>query len=137
MEEKEVRYVYTERVTAAEAIDALSLVFPREDVYADPDGGLVILRGSKDLLDQAESLIARLDESKVKKEVVQPGRTLLDIFKELSAELGLNLVADPALEERRLHIDIRIGNPWDRSSRSQLVPLKVETTEYNSDSRPW
>ena len=131
LEEKEVRYVYTERVTAAEAIDALSLVFPREDVYADPDGGLVILRGSKDLLDQAESLIARLDESKVKKEVVQPGRTLLDIFKELSAELGLNLVADPALEERRLHIDIRSGNPWDLIEQiKQLVPLKVETTEH-------
>lgn len=131
-EHKEIRYVYTTGVTAAEVLDALSLVLPRDSVYVAPEGGLVVLNGSQELLDRAEELIKALERAKPAKVSTEQGRTLLDIFKELSAEMGLNLIADPALEEKRLIIDVRSGEPKEIIKQiQQLVPLKIELTEHS------
>ncbi|NLM41655.1 MAG: type II secretion system protein GspD [Firmicutes bacterium] len=131
LEHQEIRYVQTARVTPGEVLDALSLILPRESVYVAPEGGLVVLHGSQALLDQAEELIGRLDSAKAAPANVEQGRSLLEVFKELSAELEVNLIADPALEEKRLVVDLRSGSPLEIVEHiKKIVPLKVELTEH-------
>ena len=132
LENKEVRYVRIKEITAAEVLEALALVIPRTDVYVQPQSGLVVLHGSKSVLNQAEELILALDSSLVTKEDPTKGRSLLDIFKDLSAELDLNLVADPSIESKYLFLDVRNQNPKDLIKQIQLVvPVQVEVTEHS------
>ncbi|HBN95463.1 MAG TPA: hypothetical protein DDZ66_04120, partial [Firmicutes bacterium] len=56
-EDKEVRYVQTTQIGSSEVLEALQLVMPRSDVYVQPQGGLVVLHGTRDVLDRAEELI--------------------------------------------------------------------------------
>jgi type IV pilus assembly protein PilQ len=131
-EDKEVRYVQTTQIGSSEVLEALQLVMPRSDVYVQPQGGLVVLHGTRDVLDRAEELIFALDNSVVGEKTPQKGRSLLDIFKDLSEELDLNLVADPAIENMNLIMDVRNRNPEELIKQiSQLVPLRVEISEHS------
>ena len=51
-EGKEIRYVQVQTLSPAEIFEALALVMPRSDVYVHPQAGLVVLQGSKAILDQ-------------------------------------------------------------------------------------
>lgn len=129
LEGQEVRYITIQKVSAQDVLEALALVMPRSDVYVQPQGNLVVLHGSPEVLDRAEELIGRLDNSLQPKGGEQE-RSLLDIFKDLSADLELNLVADPELEGQRLYIDVRNREPLELIKEiQQLVPLTVEVTE--------
>ncbi|MDI9422117.1 MAG: hypothetical protein QM451_07810, partial [Bacillota bacterium] len=97
-----VRYVRTTALSAQEVLDALALVIPRSDVYVQPEGGLVVLYGTDEVLDRAEDLLSALDASKTALPSKTTDRSLLEVFQELSAEMGLNLIADPALEGKRI-----------------------------------
>ena len=131
-EDKEVRYVSLKNITAAEALEALQLVIPRSDVYVQPQGNLVILQGSTTTLDRAEALLEALEGSQQVRANNQKGRSLLDIFKDLSEELGLNLVADPSIENMHLYIDTRSQNPDELIKQiQQLVPVTVSRTEHS------
>lgn len=101
---RELRYVQVHTLSASEVLDALKLVMPSSDVYVHPQGGLVVLQGSKQTLDQAEELLLALERSQNPIPIADDSsaRSLLEIFKDLSAEMELNLVADPALETARL-----------------------------------
>lgn len=128
----DVRYVRISHVDPSEVRQALALVMPASDVYVQPEGGLVVLYGSDDILNRAEGLIRALDTPKPKQPVVQSqDRSLLEIFQDLSAEMGLNLVADPALESKRIVLDVINKQPEELIRQiQQLVPLKVEITEH-------
>lgn len=129
---KEVRYIELNRVTSAEVLDALALLLPRENVYAAPTGGLVVLQGTPEVLDRAEELIDRLEQAKGTHSLAGQGTSLLEIFQTVSAQLGVNLIADPALEGKRLYLDLRSGGPMEVIEQVQrLVPLKVERTEHS------
>lgn len=131
-EGKEIRYVQVHTLTAAEIFEALALVMPRSDVYVHPQGGLVVLQGTKATLDQGEELLNALERSQNPHVATADSNasSLLEIFKELSAAMELNLVADPALESTRLHLELRNQNPEEIIKQIQmLVPLKVEITE--------
>ena len=95
---RELRYVQVHTLSASEVLDALKLVMPSSDVYVHPQGGLVVLQGSKQTLDQAEELLLALERSQSPIPIADDSsaRSLLEIFKDLSAEMELNLVADPA-----------------------------------------
>ncbi len=129
---RELRYVQVHTLSASEVLDALKLVMPSSDVYVHPQGGLVVLQGSKQTLDQAEELLLALERSQNPIPIADDSsaRSLLEIFKDLSAEMELNLVADPALETARLHLDIRNQDPEEIIRQIQsLVPLRVEISE--------
>ncbi len=131
-ESKDIRYVQLQTVSPEEVLQALALIMPRSDVYVEPTGKLVVLHGSKETLDRAEELILALDNAVTPQVRVEDGRSLLAVFKELSAELGLSLVADPAIESKRIHLDVRNKNPEELIKQiQQLVPLKVEVTEHS------
>lgn len=128
---KDVRYVSTSAIAPAEVLEALALVMPRSDVYVQPEGGLVVLHGSKDVLDRAVELIMALDASKAAQPIRTKESSLLEIFQDLSAEMGLNLVADPSLETKKIFLNVRNQNPEELIRQiQQLVPLKVEITEH-------
>lgn len=125
-EQKDVRYVKVDNLTTNEVKEALALVMPTSDIYVQSPGGLVVLQGAKGTLDRAEDILLALDTTD---DNLGESRSLLDIFKELSVELDLNLVADPALEKTRIHLDVRQQNPEELIRQiQQLVPLKVEMT---------
>lgn len=129
-EGKEIRYVQVHTLSSEEVLEALALIMPRSDVYVHPQGGLVVLHGSKGTLDQGEQLLRALDRSQGPQTLSadSDARSLLEIFKELSAAMDLNLVADPALESMRLHLEVRNQEPEEIIKQIQmLVPLKVET----------
>lgn len=132
LEERSVRYVRTQGIAPAQVLEALALIMPRSDVYVQPEGGLVILSGSQNVLDQAEELIRELDKAAMPKEAPRQDRTILEIFQDISAELGVNLIADPSLTATRLYIDVRNQNPQELIEQIQrLTPLKVEQTEHS------
>ncbi len=130
---KELRYVKVYTLSAQEIQEALRLVMPLADVYVHPQGGLVVLQGSKGTLDQAEELLLALERSQNPKAIADDdsgARSLLEIFKDLSAAMELNLIADPALETTRLHLDVRNQDPKEIIRQIQnLVPLRVEITD--------
>ncbi|NLJ79533.1 MAG: hypothetical protein GX335_00690 [Firmicutes bacterium] len=127
IKEKNVRYVQTELIPAQEALEALALIMPAGDVYILPEGNLVVLQGSEKTLDQAEELIQTLDRSLAATAVPKKDSSLLEVFKDLSAELGLDLIADPSLETKRLYLDLKNGDPLEVIKQiQQLVPLQVE-----------
>lgn len=129
---KEIRYVQVHTLSSAEILEALALVMPRSDVYVHPHGELVVLQGSKATLDQGEELLLALEHAQSPSTAQDDTSTssLLEIFKELSAAMGLNLVADPALEATRLHLEVRNQDPQEIIKQIQmLVPLRVEITE--------
>jgi len=131
LQSKEIRYVQVHTLSSEEIAEALVLVMPRSDVYVHPQGGLVVLQGSKANLDQAEELLLALDRSQNPGGVQMDSNasTLLDIFKDLSSAMGLNLVADPTLESTRLHLDVRNQDPEEIIKQIQmLVPVRVEIT---------
>ena len=131
-EGKEIRYVQVHSLSSSEVLEALSLVMPRSDVYVHPQGGIVVLQGSKAILDQGEELLLTLERSQNPSVLLADSSTssLLEIFKELSAAMELNLVADPALEQTRLHLELRNENPEEIIRKIQmLIPLRVEITE--------
>ncbi|NMB20028.1 MAG: hypothetical protein GX979_04125, partial [Firmicutes bacterium] len=131
LQSKEIRYVQVHTLSSEEIAEALALVMPRSDVYVHPQGGLVVLQGSKANLDQAEELLLALDRSQNPGGVQMDSNasTLLDIFKDLSSAMGLNLVADPTLESTRLHLDVRNQDPEEIIKQIQmLVPVRVEIT---------
>ena len=72
LEERSVRYVRTQGIAPAQVLEALALIMPRSDVYVQPEGGLVILSGSQNVLDQAEELIRELDKAACPRK--HPGR---------------------------------------------------------------
>ena len=124
-----VRYVRTTALSAQEVLDALALVIPRSDVYVQPEGGLVVLYGTDEVLDRAEDLLSALDASKTALPSKTTDRSLLEVFQELSAEMGLNLIADPALEGKRIFIHVVNQEPEELIRQiQQIVPLKVERT---------
>lgn len=130
--DKEVRYVTLNNTSPQDALEVLSLVMPTSDVYVQSQGKLVILHGSKVVLDQAEELIAALENSADKPVGSKQGRNLLAIFEEISAELDLNLVADPKLENQYLYLDVRNQNPEELIKQIQLLlPVRVERTEHS------
>ncbi len=57
-----VRFIQVQHIEAAELERALSLVMPRENMYIQPESGLVILIGSQEALGRAEEIIAALDK---------------------------------------------------------------------------
>ncbi|NMB21563.1 MAG: type II secretion system protein GspD [Firmicutes bacterium] len=127
---KEIRYVSTTALTPEEVFDGLALIMPRSDVYVQQGGGLVVLQGTLETLDRAEALLTKLDASKAAKPTITTDRSVLQIFKELSANMGLNLVADPALEQKRVFLNVVNQTPDELIAQiQQLVPLKVERTE--------
>lgn len=131
LESKDVRYVRTTTISSAEVLEALALVLPKDDVYVQPEGGLVVLHGSKASLDRAEELILALDAGRIPEKTAGQGRSLLSIFIELSQEMGLNLVADPSLESKKVYLDVRQQNPKELIRQIQLlIPLKVEITDH-------
>ncbi len=131
-ESLDVRYVRTNHAAPSEVLQALALVMPTTDVYVQPEGGLVVLYGSKETLNRAEGLIRALDTPKPKPVVAQSyDRSLLEIFQDLSAEMGLNLVADPSLENKRVVLNVVNKQPEELIRQiQQLVPLKVEISEH-------
>ena len=125
----DVRYVPVENLTREEIFEALNLVMPPSSIYVPPQGGLVVLQGTSTVLDQAEELLFTLDASKTGTGE-QKAKSLLEIFADLSAALQLDLVADPALEDIKLHVQLRSQEPYALIKQIQLlVPLKVEITE--------
>lgn len=129
-EAREIRYVNTTALTAQEVLDSLALVMPRSDVYVQPEGGLVVLQGSAEVLNRAETLIAKLDAAKPVKTVQTTDTSVLQIFKDLSAQMGLNLVADPSLDQKRVFLNVVNQTPDELIAQIQkLMPLKVERTE--------
>ena len=131
LEAKDVRYVQTKSISPSEVLEALALVMPRSDIYVQPQGGLVVLHGTKKTLDRAEELIKALDGSLKAEGTPEQGRSLLAIFRDLSAQMDLNLVADPELEGKKLYLDVRQQSPEDLIKQIQaLVPLQVEITEH-------
>ena len=127
---KEVRYIEVQSIQVDEVLNALTLIMPRSDVYVQPQSGLVILYGTTEILDQAEKMINALDGSVFEQHTKDESSSLLEIFKDLTAEMNLNLVADPALENTRLHLNVRNQNPEELIKQIQvLVPLKIEKTE--------
>lgn len=132
LESKDLRYVQLTFVAPDEVLQALTLIMPRSDVFIQADGRLVILQGSQDTLDRAEEMIKALDTAITPQVGPEEGSSLLAIFKELSAEMGLNLVADPSLEGKQIYLDVRHQNPEDLLKQiQQLVPLKIEITEHS------
>lgn len=132
MESKAIRYVQFQSISSEEVLQALSLIMPRSDVFVQADSGLVILHGSEDTLDRAEEMIKALDTPASHKVRAEEGSSLLTVFKELSDQMGLNLIADPALEGKRVYLDVRNQNPEDLIKQiQQLIPLKVEITEHS------
>lgn len=132
LEGKDVRYVAFNHLSSSEVAEALALVLPRSSVYVHPLGGLVVLQGSKKDLDRAEELLLVLDRPQVQVPLanVEQTRSVLDVFQDLSAELNLNLVADPALEAMRLYVSLRNENPEAVIRQiQQLLPIRVELTE--------
>ena len=124
----DVRYVPVENLTREEIFEALNLVMPPSSIYVPPQGGLVVLQGTSTVLDQAEELLFTLDASRPVQASRRPNA--LEIFADLSAALQLDLVADPALEDIKLHVQLRSQEPYALIKQIQLlVPLKVEITE--------
>lgn len=132
LENKDVRYVSVKTISPDEILQALSLIMPRSDVFVQADGGLVILHGSQEVLDRAEEMIKALDKPNTPVNRSEDGSSLLTIFKEISGQMGLTLVADPSIEGKRVYVDVRNQNPEDLIRQIQLlVPLKVEITEHS------
>lgn len=132
LEERSVRYVTTEAATPAQLLEALELIMPVSDVYVHPEGGLVVLSGTESVLNRAEELIRALDQAALAHAVPRQDRSLLEILRELSADLGVSLVAHPSLEDTRLVLDVRSENPDDLLEQiKRLVPLKVDLTEHS------
>lgn len=131
--DNEVRYVPISKISASEVLDALELVMPRGDIYVGSQSGLVVLHGSQEILDRAEKLILALDSSYEVKPVLDQGRSsLLDIFRTISEELGLNLIADSSIADKYLFIDMRNYNPEELIELiQQLVPVKVNVTDHS------
>lgn len=127
--EKIVRYIPVSKASPEEILEVLAFVMPASSVYVPAQGGLVVLEGTKEVLDQAEELIFALENSQP---VPQRRKTLLEVFQALSEELDLNLIAEPALEEKELYLDIHKGDPQEVIEQIQaLIPLKVEITEHS------
>lgn len=60
-----VRYYQIEYANPEDIGEALRLIVPQEQMYIQPERGLVILLGAKDVLEQAEAIIAVLDKPSV------------------------------------------------------------------------
>ncbi len=132
LEGKDVRYVHIKSLKASEVLEALTLIMPRADIYVPTEGGLVILNGPTKTLDLAEELLLALDASIPSKAETIQERSLLAIFQDLSNRMGLTLVADPALAQKKLYLDLRAGEPEELIKQIQrLIPLDVEITGHS------
>ena len=60
-----VRFFQIEHAKPSDIGEALRLIVPQEQMYIQPERGLVILLGAKDVLEQAEEIIAVLDKPSV------------------------------------------------------------------------
>lgn len=132
LDARDIRYIRVQSVPVTDVLEALELVMPRTDVYVQPQSNLIILLGSRDVLDRAENLIATLDRSFLGGDSSEGSRSLLEIFKDLSAEMGLNLIADPSLQNRSLYLELRNQEPEEIIKQiQQLVQISVEITEHS------
>ncbi|MDI9412013.1 MAG: hypothetical protein QM401_00335 [Bacillota bacterium] len=138
LEDKDVRYVQVNSLGTADIYEAISLVMPRDDIYIHPEGGLVILHGPKSLLDRAEELLMALDASEAPAGHSVPASTgtprkaysLLRIFQDISDEMNLSLIADPALESESLYLEVSGKKPLELIKQIQkLIPVRVEITD--------
>ncbi|HHU62087.1 MAG TPA: hypothetical protein GXZ55_09050, partial [Natronincola sp.] len=138
LEDKDVRYVQVNSLGTADIYEAISLVMPRDDIYIHPEGGLVILHGPKSLLDRAEELLMALDASEApaghsvpaSAGIQRKAYSLLRIFQDISDEMNLSLIADPALESESLYLEVSGKKPLELIKQIQkLIPVRVEITD--------
>jgi type II secretory pathway component GspD/PulD (secretin) len=67
-----IHFIETEYASAEDLERALSLVLPRENIFIQPDSGLVILIGPQEIIGRAEAIIAAVDKPQSKSVTTVP-----------------------------------------------------------------
>ena len=109
LQASQLHYIYTEHIAPQDIIPVLAMFMPAENIYVKSGSNLLIIYGSPEQLEQAQSVVNQLDVPDLR--AYQQETTVLAVLQLLAGELGLNLIADPSLASSSIVADIRNLDP--------------------------
>ncbi len=120
-------YYTLKHATEEEVRQVLAMVLTQDQIFVRDE--TVILQGSERTLRDARVLLEQIDRPKARP-AVSGRRDVLSVLEDLTAELGLNLVADPELADRFVAVAMRDGDARNiLYDVKDLVGFRIRETE--------